>query len=72
MNNKLWPLQPQLKLIQDNGCPTIQFFDWLRIVQTTLGQGYTGTITTAKLTVGGTNGSLTFVNGVVTAETPAT
>jgi hypothetical protein len=34
--------------------------------------GFTGTITTAKLTGGGANGSMTFVNGVLTAETPAT
>lgn len=29
-------------------------------------------IATAKLTVGGTNGSMTFTNGILTAETPAT
>lgn len=34
--------------------------------------GYTGTITTAKLTTSGTNGSMTFTNGVLTAQTPAT
>lgn len=31
-----------------------------------------GTIVTAKLTVGGTNGSQTFSNGVLIAQTPAT
>jgi hypothetical protein len=30
------------------------------------------TIVTAKLTVGGANGSMTFTNGILTAETPAT
>lgn len=34
--------------------------------------GYSGTVTTAKLTSGGTNGSQTFVNGILTASTPAT
>lgn len=34
--------------------------------------GYTGTITTAKLTAGGTNGSMTFTNGILTAQTQAT
>jgi len=34
--------------------------------------GYTGTITTAKLTALGTNGSMTFTNGILTAQTPAT
>lgn len=29
-------------------------------------------IVTAKLTVGGANGSMTFTNGILTAETPAT
>jgi hypothetical protein len=34
--------------------------------------GLSVTITTAKLTVGGANGSMTFVNGILTASTPAT
>lgn len=34
--------------------------------------GYTGTITTAKLTTLGSNGSMTFTDGVLTAQTPAT
>ena len=34
--------------------------------------GISATITTAKLTVGGTNGSQTFVGGILTAQTPAT
>lgn len=34
--------------------------------------GLSVTITTAKLTSGGTNGSQTFVNGILTAQTPAT
>lgn len=34
--------------------------------------GITATITTAKLTSGGTNGSMTFTNGILTAQTPAT
>ena len=34
--------------------------------------GYTGTITTAKLTTLGTNGSMTFTNGILTSQTQAT
>jgi len=34
--------------------------------------GITVTITTAKLTALGTNGSMTFTNGILTAQTPAT
>lgn len=37
-----------------------------------LGGGLSVTITTAKLTVAGTNGSMTFVNGILTAQTQAT
>lgn len=33
---------------------------------------FSGTITTAKLTSGGTEGSITFTNGIVTAQTAAT
>lgn len=34
--------------------------------------GLSVTITTAKLTSGGTDGSMTFTNGVLTSQTPAT
>lgn len=34
--------------------------------------GISVTITTAKLTTGGTNGSMTFTNGILTAQSPAT
>jgi len=34
--------------------------------------GLTATITTAKLTTTGVNGSMTFVNGILTAQTQAT
>lgn len=34
--------------------------------------GISATITTAKLTAGGVNGSMTFVNGLLTAQTAAT
>jgi hypothetical protein len=37
-----------------------------------LGSGLSVTITTAKLTALGANGSMTFVNGILTAQTPAT
>ena len=34
--------------------------------------GYSGTITTAKLTTLGSNGSMTFTNGILTSQTAAT
>lgn len=39
---------------------------------TALPTGLTATITTAKVTAGGVNGSMTFVNGILTAQTQAT
>jgi hypothetical protein len=36
-----------------------------------IAQGFTGTISTAPLTGGGTNGSMTFQNGVLIESTPA-
>ena len=49
---------------------------WLRklvdVLNGNLSAGYTGTITTAKLTGGGANGSMTFQNGILVSETPAT
>jgi len=42
-------------------------------IQTLLGiTGIDATITTAKLTGGGTNGSMTFVDGILTAQVAAT
>lgn len=37
-----------------------------------LSSGFSGTITTAKLTPGGTNGSMTFSHGILTSQTAAT
>lgn len=59
------------------------WFGWLRSFATsvgaahaqinqTIGQGQSTTLTLAKITPGGTNGSITLVNGVVTAFTAPT
>jgi hypothetical protein len=42
---------------------------WVALAPST---AFTGTVTTAKLTVGGTNGALVFTNGILTKVTPAT
>ena len=73
----LWTPTVMERVVQTpTGVKTAAFSDWLQklfdLLHGTLGQGFTGTITTAKLTGGGTNGSITFVNGVVTEQTPAT
>ena len=48
------------------------WFLWFQAVQAILKPGINATITTAKLTGGGANGSMTFKNGILTAQTPAT
>jgi hypothetical protein len=52
------------------------WFNWFlqlkRYLDSNLGAGYSGTIVTAKLTALGAQGSMTFVNGILTAQTPAT
>lgn len=48
------------------------WFTWLLDVKRRLSPGLTATVTLAKLTGGGTNGSLTFVNGILTAVTQPT
>jgi hypothetical protein len=39
-------------------------------IQSSLPAGYNGTVVLAKLTTGGSNGSLTVANGLITAYTP--
>ena len=72
MTAKLYPIQKATPVIDSSGAPTQYFLSWLNLVTTALSKGYSGTITTAKLTGGGANGSMTFVNGVLTSETAAT
>ncbi len=42
------------------------------VVQAAFASGFSGTVTLAKLTGGGANGSLTVVNGLITAVTAPT
>lgn len=48
------------------------FIQLKKYLDTSLGTGYTGVIVTAKLTAIGTQGSMTFVNGILTAQVAAT
>lgn len=54
-----------------NGAFSVPWYLWLQRLAGLLGGGFTGTITTAKLTTGGANGSMTFQNGVLVAQTAA-
>lgn len=49
-----------------------QFYHLTSAQNTAIAAGITATIVTAKLTLAGTNGSMTFTNGVLTASAPAT
>jgi hypothetical protein len=72
----LWNPAVMSKIVNPDGTKTQYFFTWLNLLyemlKGTIGQGFTGTVVTAKLTVGGTNGSITFTNGVVTQQVAAT
>jgi hypothetical protein len=61
-----FPLPQSAPIVDKNGVPTGYFYRYLF-------QGlFSGKIVTAKLTPGGTNGSMTFSNGRVTAQVAAT
>ena len=63
-------------LVEQGGRASSTFLKWIQQVSQSVNslppQPFTGTITTAALTGGGTQGSITFVNGVVTAQVAAT
>lgn len=52
--------------------PTINNINLTGSITTSGSPGISTTIVTAKLTVGGTNGSMVFTNGLLTAQTQAT
>lgn len=54
------------------GGTTSQYYHLTSAQQSAIASGITTTITTAKLTALGSNGSMTFTNGILTAQTQAT
>lgn len=44
----------------------------IKVINTTLSPGITGSVVLAKITGGGANGSLTFVKGIITAKVDPT
>lgn len=62
-------------VMQPSGLPTESMYVWMLLV-TQLAQivqrGFSGTIVTAALTGGGTQGSMTFQNGVLISQVAAT
>lgn len=60
------------KIVDEDRLPTEAMYIWMMLINELLETGFSGTITTAALTGGGTQGSMTFQNGVLIAQTPAT
>jgi hypothetical protein len=68
-------IQRVAELVSQDRRATVYFWQWLTALWLQVNPGptlFSGTITTAKLTGGGANGSMTFVNGILTSQTPAT
>ena len=59
-------------LAQDGKTSSAWMFRWMQDIFNVIRPGVSVTIVTAKLTTGGANGSMTFKNGVLVAQTPAT
>jgi hypothetical protein len=62
-----FPFPSTLPIVDSRGIPLPYFYNWLVARDT-----FSGTVVTAKLTTGGANGSMTFVNGQLTKEVKAT
>jgi hypothetical protein len=61
-----------LPVVGPEGTFTLNWFGFFKSLQAMFASGFTGTIVTAKLTTGGTEGSITFQNGVVVSQIAAT
>lgn len=60
------------QIVDKNGNTTNAWFFFFTQLYNRINPGLTYTVATAKLTTGGTNGTLTFTNGILTAQTQAT
>ena len=72
------PQQPprSFPVLTDSGTFTSNWSGWFQklvaALNANLNSGFSGTITTAKLTSTGSNGSMVFANGKLVSETAAT
>jgi len=66
------PIRAHNTLQSLQGGTSGQYYHMTSAQNTALLAGLLVTITTAKLTLAGVNGSMTFTNGILTAQTPAT
>lgn len=60
------------KLVLEDAEMSAYWYDYFLRQNAMLNPGITVTVATAKLTAGGVNGSMTFTNGILTAQTQAT
>lgn len=75
MSETLKPPPPRSSPIEDDSGANVfsrVWSGWFRNIFIALSGGISTTVSLAKLTVGGTNGSLTVVNGIITAYVPPT
>lgn len=68
----LEPPPKQANITNNAGVVQRHWFTWFTSIQQLLNPGITVTITTAALTGGGAQGSMTFQNGILVAQTQAT
>ena len=72
---KIQQLPPRAMKVLDGDIFNLSWAGWFQklqaVLNSNLSEGYTGTIVTAKLTNTGTEGSMTFTNGILTSQTPA-
>jgi len=72
MSNFYPPPLNEEKLVTSNDTPSPNMIAWMNSINSLLNKGFNGTITTAALTGVGAQGSMTFENGVLIAQTQAT
>ena len=65
-------LNKETELVETDRQATPLMFAWMQQYQELLARGFTGTVTLAKLTGLGANGSLTVENGIITSYTAPT
>lgn len=59
-------------IVNPQGVVTNPWWTWFTDIGRLFQKGYTGTVDLAAITGGGSNGSLTIENGVITEYTPPT
>jgi hypothetical protein len=69
---KIQPIPSREHPVLDGKDFAVSWWMFFKSLALAFGQGYNGTIVTAKLTSGGTNGSMTFQYGLLISQVAAT